>query len=141
VVEESVAELEPSLDYRRPGLGTALTVDPQTPAVLESLDSSAGPWSEDPGSVRGNVHPEGRKTFLKIDYSGTRVPATKRKTLIGLSTYDRYGESSWRSCALPRAPVIRSLGSPSLKRINVGMLITSKRRVTSRFSSMLSFAT
>src|ERR1019366_2914986 len=36
---------------------------------------------------------------------------------------------------------MRMAGSPSLKRMSVGMLMTSKRRVTSRLSSMLSFTT
>ena len=52
----------------------------------------------------------------------------------------RYAEISSSSGPLGLAPISRAAGSPSLNRISVGMLITSKRRVTSRLSSMLSFA-
>gem|GEM_PF-2273809 len=53
----------------------------------------------------------------------------------------RCGSSSARSADFDFAPTIRSFASPSLNKISVGMLITSKRCAVLRLSSTFSFMT
>ncbi len=136
-IEEPVSQSQPGFDQGRPGLGAAHAVDPQAPAVLEPLDGGLGAHAEDPFGVRRTWQLDQGQPPLQVGDSLALVARGEGKAV---AVVYRYACSSWRSCALPRAPMMRSTGSPSLNSIRVGMLITSYRRVTSRFSSMLSLA-
>ena len=137
-VEEAVAQTHARLDHRSPGLGPAHAADPEAPAVLEALYRSFSPDAEDPFGVRSRGQLDKSETSLQVSDGLALVARGEGESV---ARFYRYACSSWRSCALPRAPMMRSTGSPSLNNIRVGMLITSKRLVMSRFSSMLSLAT
>ena len=121
-VEEAVPEAQARLDQGRPGLGAADAVDAQAPAVLEALDGGLGPGPEDAVGVgRGRQVDQGQPS-LQVGDGLALLARGERERVAGRY---RYACSSWRSWALPRAPMIRSSGSPSLNSIRVGMLITS----------------
>ena len=133
------------LDQGVPGLATADAVDPQAPPVLEGLDGGPGGVPERPVGVgrrcRSPSAPRRRWTSVDRPAGGRPRPAAgprRDRGTAGDRRCYRYADSSWSSWPLGLAPISRAFGSPSLNRIRVGMLITSKRRVTSRLSSMFS---
>ena len=121
-IEETVAQAHARLDQCGPGLGAADAVDAQSPAVLETLDGGLGPGPEDALGVGKGGQLDERQPPLQVSDGLALFPQGQGQAVARLY---RYACSSWRSCALPRAPMMRCTGSPSLNRSKVGMLITS----------------
>ena len=150
--------MDAGLDQDRPGLPTAHPVGPQATCRYWKASTRPGCLAGRLRDRRRSGSPGRRAVAVgrRPRRLGRPAPVGARRSgftgplLPSLSTRPRparadtglqeWIDSSWSSWPLPLAPMIRCTGSPSLNRINVGMLITSKRRVTSRLSSMLSLA-
>src|SRR5581483_8450178 len=133
-VQQAVAQLVAGLDQRPPRLPAADAVHPQAAPFLEGAHGLVGGVAERAGCVPGSGTAKARQAALQVANGVAPVAPAK-----GQAGY-RNAWSSWRSCPLPLAPMSLSWTSPSLNRMRVGMLMTSNRRATSRFSSTLSLA-
>ena len=131
-VQEAVTQPETGLDQGVPGLRAADAVDAQAAQALEGLERRPG-WRDRRCRRRRRARP-GRMAVRRCWTSETASPRSPMAS--GRPT--GRPRSPRAAAPLGFAPIRRTWGSPSLNRISVGMLITSKRRVTSRLSSMLS---
>ena len=113
---------EPGLDQGVPGLGAADAVDPQAPAVLEGLDRRpASPGPKLPSGRRGGEARAPRRRWTSATASPRRPLGAGGPRVEGLQVRRELLEQLALGLGADQA----GLGSPSLNRIRVGMLITS----------------
>ena len=131
-VEEPSADLATCFDQQAPRLRSTNPVDIDRTARLEGLEGTmrrAGEYS-----VR-------RPDFVsKCCETALEVTDVVAPRPVAEGTNYRNSPISSRRAPLGFAPTRRLAGSPSLKRMSVGMLMTSNRRAMSGLSSTLTFA-
>lgn len=97
----------------------AHAVHPQPAQALEGFEGGVGRASEDPDGVSDGTQVEGGEPSLDVGDRVTLVAETQ-----GTPLAQRYALSSWTSWPFGFAPMRRTLGSPSLNKMSVGMLMT-----------------